>query len=83
VILWRSTQVIKPQSEIPQDAVQRAGADLFAAGRDNRPAAAEFHANMPTLPTLRLNRGTQAAKLAQELAALHLRILQICKKVAL
>jgi hypothetical protein len=83
VILWRSTQVIEPQSEIPQDAVQRACPDLFAASRDDRPAAAELHADVPAFPTLRLNRGTQPTKLAQELAALHLQILQICRKIAL
>jgi hypothetical protein len=42
-------KIVEPKPEIPQDAAQRADADLAAAGRDDRPATAELDTHMASL----------------------------------
>ena len=65
------TQILRSKPEIPQDLVERAGADLSAAGRHNRCAAVQLDPDVASLASLRNNRSAEAAKSTEELTTRH------------
>jgi len=66
-----STQILRPKPEISQDVVERAGANLSAAGRRNRCAAVQLDPDVAALASLCNNRSAETAKPTKKLTARH------------
>jgi hypothetical protein len=66
-----STQILPPKAEIPQDLVERAGANLSAPGRHNRRAAVQLYPDVPAFASVRNHRSAETAKSTEEFTTRH------------